>query len=186
MVGGGDRDGVDALVVEHPAKVGQSQRGGGRLASLLPEHREGAAEHLRVGIDDGRDLDVVEAHEAAQVGLTAAVEAEHGDTDAVVGTPHRGRSTWRREQQRSSGYRRGEKPAAGRGILHPAISLWGHTNSRIITNRNGRMRLCVGMGFRSIKPPLCRPLFYRLMGYDRESLGEAYRPHETPTAHRSE
>ena len=132
MVGGGDRDGIDALVVEHSAKVGQCRRRGGCLAGLLPEHFEGAAEHLRVGIDDGRDLDVVEAHETAQVGLAAAVEAEHGDTDTIVRTPHRGLSAWRREQQRSSGCRRGEKPPAGSGVLHPSISLWEAAIPRII------------------------------------------------------
>jgi hypothetical protein len=131
-------------------------------------------------------LDVVEAHEAAQVGLTAAVEAKHGDPDAIVGTPHRRLSAWRREQQRSSGCRRREKPPAGSGAVHPSISLWGAASPRIITNGKGRMRLCVGMGFRSMKPPLCRPPPYPSMGYDRESLGEEYRPHETPTAHRSE
>jgi hypothetical protein len=164
MVGGGDRDGVDALVVEHPTKVGQCCRRGGCLAGLLPEHLEGAAEHLRVGIDDGRDLDVVEAHEAAQVGLAAAVEAEHGDTDAIVGTPHRGRSAWRREQQRSSGCRRGEKPAAGSRDVHPSISLWEAAAPRIITNRNGRMNRCAGMGYRSIKPRLCRPTILSVTG----------------------
>ena len=109
-----------------------------------------------------------------------------GDPDAVVGTPHRRPSAWRREQQRSSGCRRREKPAAGSGAVHPSISLWEAAGPRIITNGKGRMRLCVGMGFRSMKPPLCRPPPYPSMGYDRESLGEEYRPHETPTAHRSE
>jgi hypothetical protein len=164
IVGGGDRDGVDALVVEYPTKVGQSHRHGGRLAGLLLKLLDGAAEYLRVGIDDGRDLDVVEAHEAAQMGLAATVEAEHGDADAIVRTPHRGRSAWRREQQRSSGCRRGEKPAAGSRAVHPSISLWGAASSRIITSGKGRTSLCMGMGYRSIKPRLCRPTILSVTG----------------------
>jgi hypothetical protein len=55
------------------------------VARLLGEFGERAVEHLLVGVADGGDLDAGEAAEPVEVALAAAVAAEHGDPDAVVG-----------------------------------------------------------------------------------------------------
>ena len=85
VVGGGDRDRVDALVVEDPAEV-LLPRGDQRLvARLLGKPGKGTVEHLLVGIADGGDLHAGDAAEPVDVALAAAVTAEDGDPDPVVG-----------------------------------------------------------------------------------------------------
>ena len=83
VVGRGDRDGVDRLVVEHAADV---LHGGRRPAALLLDLVEPLLVRPRVGIDQVRDLDARHhSTNSTDVFAASAVEPGHGETDRVVG-----------------------------------------------------------------------------------------------------
>ena len=103
VVGGGDRDRVDRLVVEQPAEVLLALRGQGLVARLLGERGERAIEHLLVGVADGGDLDAGDAAEPVEVGVAPAVAAEDGDPNAVVGPGDGPGGAGARDQERPSG-----------------------------------------------------------------------------------
>ncbi len=89
VVGRGDRDGVNRLVLEHAADV---LLGGRRMTAGLAGLARDRLDLLepfgigpRVGIDQADDLDAGHGGEFAHVGTAAPVEPRHGDADGVIG-----------------------------------------------------------------------------------------------------
>ena len=109
MVWRGYGDRVDVFVFKHLADVFLTLGGEGGIAGLLGQPGKGAIEHLLIRVDDVGDLHVVEAHEAAQVRLPTAVEADHGDANPVVGSQGPGRRASRSQQERAGGGGSGKK-----------------------------------------------------------------------------
>ena len=134
MVGRGDRDRVDALVVEHPPDVLLDLRG--RLALLREERLDSRIEQARIGIAQGGDLDVLEPVVTAQMRLAAPVEAHHRDADAVAGAcPTR---PGRAEEDRGRGGRLDEIPA--RHLLHvDRPFLWPEVRHLCVSSASSRI-----------------------------------------------
>ena len=89
VVGRGDRDGVDRLVLQHAADV---LLGGRRMTVGLAGLARDRLDLLepfgvgpRVGVDQADDLDAGHRGELAHMGAASPVEPGHGDADGVIG-----------------------------------------------------------------------------------------------------
>ena len=78
MVGRGDRNRIDRLILEQPADIGEGSRAASDFPAALVEHRA-------VDITEGGNLDVRDARKRVQVILPATLEATDGDAYAIVG-----------------------------------------------------------------------------------------------------
>ena len=85
MVGRRDADAVDALVVERPAEVLLDR---GLAAVFAFEARGALLGDLPVGVDERRDLDVLQRLEAGDVALAAPVDSEHRHANSVICAQH--------------------------------------------------------------------------------------------------
>src|SRR5262249_32796123 len=82
VVGGGDGQGGDVLVLQYAAHVALDP---GLFLLALAQQFQGGRHHVVVGLDQVGDLGVGEGAEAADVVLAAAAQAHDGDDDALVG-----------------------------------------------------------------------------------------------------
>src|SRR5690606_34634690 len=82
MVRGGDGDGIDILVVEDGAHVLDDFD---LFAVSLFELSGALPANLQVGVDERGDFNVFERLQAPDVVLPAAIDAEHGNADGLIG-----------------------------------------------------------------------------------------------------
>src|SRR6266849_1892423 len=78
MVGRGDRNRIEGLILEQPADIGKGSRVASGLRTPLVEHRV-------VDITEGGNLDVRDARKRVHVILPATLEATDRDAYAIVG-----------------------------------------------------------------------------------------------------
>ena len=93
-----DRHGIDALVVEQLAEVGEGRRP--LLAGRL-DHLAAAVDDRLIDVAQRRDLDVGHLQVRGDVRLAAAVESDDGHADGVVRTLQRARLERRRQRDRA-------------------------------------------------------------------------------------
>ena len=79
MVGGGDRDRVELLVVQGLADVLHARR---RVAALIPDLLPARLEQAAVGVDQVGDLHALKAEVLIDVGAALPVDPGHADADA--------------------------------------------------------------------------------------------------------
>ena len=100
VVGRGDDDGVDVLVVEHAPQILDEARleGGDVLQARVvdPLRRQ-----VRVDVAERLDLDVLEPREAALQRVALAADADAGGDDAIVGAEDAAADVRRRLQARA-------------------------------------------------------------------------------------
>ena len=94
MIGRGDRNRVDAAIVEEPADVGHALRAAADLSAPL-------VEHALVDIAQAGNLEVWNAGVGVQVILAAPAQAAHPDAYAIVGAEHALRPCQEREAGKS-------------------------------------------------------------------------------------
>jgi hypothetical protein len=82
VIGRGDRDGIEVLVIERLANVGDHRW----LISAVFDFGLGPHfEQARVGIDQVGDFYILHLRPLADVRSAAAVDAGHADTDGLIG-----------------------------------------------------------------------------------------------------
>jgi hypothetical protein len=111
VIGSGDRDGVDILVLEHLADVFVAFD---FLIALLA-FLNGFAEHFFVGIAQGDEAGAFDLGEGIDVRLASAVEADDGHANIIVGAD--GVEPGGEKRGRSDGRGSGQE-AASRNASH--------------------------------------------------------------------
>ena len=112
MVGRGDGDRIDGRILQHPADIADSPSGQAPSGLLLKcGHRAG--EHVGVRVDHGGDFDIVDATEALEMFLTAAIDAHYRDSNTVIGADDACRSTPACVDGQTRGHQGLEKHATG-------------------------------------------------------------------------
>ena len=77
----GDGDDVDHLAIEQPAIVALDLQA---IEPLGAEFARALGEHVRIDVDEVRDLDVRQLRERARVRLPAPVDADHRDPKPII------------------------------------------------------------------------------------------------------
>ena len=110
MIGGGDGDHVDVLALQHPAQIAKSGHG----FTPLAEGIDSLGKHGLVHIAERHHLDAFrcQAAHAGDVIAAAAIEADGGDTDLVVGTRNLGPGSGGKTDGRTGGQGGFEKRTA--------------------------------------------------------------------------
>jgi hypothetical protein len=107
VVGSGDRNDVQVLVIQNRAEVLNAM---GRVAAALLHRFATGCKQPGVGIDQICNLDVLHPAEGLDVRRAPAVDAGHGDANAIVGAQHLARRFCAADGKRSGGESAGRGP----------------------------------------------------------------------------